>query len=467
MKYAFKSLISILATLLLVFSLNGTALAAPLYETVSPDTEDDAASGTPEDESPLLDESGWPIPPEIDCGSAVMLEVNTEAVLFSKSPDRRRYPASITKLLTCLLALENCSLNETVTFSQAAVDIEEGASNIGAVAGEEMSMKDVLYALMLPSGNECANAVAEHVAGSVENFAEMMNARAAELGCTDSHFTNPHGLYDENHYSTAADIAIIAKTAFNNSAFCEIISHSSYTISPTNKSDARTVENTHAMIIPNSSYYYDAVVGGKTGYLPESGRCLVTLAKQNGLTLVVVCLFSPTYSGVFPDTQELLDYAFNGFSLNNISESETRFSFSCEESKIVLDSTTQVLLPSSLTTDDLDSSIAFTYEMDRKEFDKASAEAGILTRDGRHLYAVIDYSYRGNYLGHINVLIDDNLEITQSAFVNIHYLNVWHFVAGGGFVIFFVAVVSIARRIRASSNKIKRRRPRVTNYSGR
>ena len=402
----------------------------------------------------------WPEAPETDSGSVLMIEVNTGAVLYSKDASTQRYPASTTKIMTCLLALENCSLNETVTFSENAVTLEEGSSSIDAVAGEQMSLKDCLYGLMVASGNDCANAIAEHVAGSVEAFADMMNARAAEIGCTGTHFVNPHGLFDSDHYTTAEDLCKIAQVAFNNSAFCEIISHATYTIAATNMSEQRTIESTHSMIVPNSQYYNDTVVGGKTGNLPESGRCLVTLAKHSGMTVIAIFLFSPTYNGVFSDTQELLDYAFNGFSLNNISQYENRFSYTGENAKITLDATAQILMPSSLELSDLDSEIEFTYDMDMDEFTAASEAAGITSRDGRHLYAIINYYYDDTFLGHINVLLDDNLEVARAQFADITFVNVWYFIIAICSLIVIAIIISIIIRITRKKAAMRRRRRR-------
>ena len=403
------------------------------------------------------DESGWPIAPEVISGSVLMIEANTGAELYSKDPDTKRYPASTTKILTCLIALENCSLNETVTYSLNAVTLEEGSSSIDAVEGEQMSMKDCLYGLMLPSGNDCAIAIAEHIAGSVENFAEMMNERAEELGCTGSHFVNPNGLYDSDHYTTASDLCKIAQAAFNNSAFVEIVSHATYTIEATNMSESRVLENTNYMIVQNSSYYNDTVVGGKTGYLAEAGRCLVTMAKSNGMTVITVCMFCSNYNGVFLDTQELLDYVFNGFALNNISESESRFNFASEGSKVMLDSTAQILMPASLSITDLDSEIEFAYDMDLDEFNEASENAGIIKKDGRHLYAIINYSYAGNYLGHINVLIDDNMEVEEASFTQITYINSILFVIGAAAVV----LISFLLYLLTKKKRRKKRRTKV------
>lgn len=402
-----------------------------------------------------VDENGWPVAPEVISGSVMMVEVNTGAVLYTKDEDVQRYPASTTKILTCLIALENCSFTETVRFSANAVDLEEGATSIDAVEGEEMSMKDCLYGLMLPSGNDCAIAIAEHIAGSVEAFAEIMNARAAEIGCESSNFVNPEGLFHRDHYTTASDLCKIARVAFNNSAFVEIVSHVTYTIPETNKSEPRLIENTNYMIDPTSSYYYENIVGGKTGYLYESGRCLVTLAKKNGLTVVTVVMFCSNYTGVFIDTEELLDYVFNGFALNNIAETESRFTYSCDASKIKLDATAQILMPRQLEMTDLVSDIEFTYDMDMDEFAEASEKAGITSRDGRHLYAIINYYYANNYLGHVNVLIDDNMEVPKAVFASTTYLNTFWVIL---FTAIFIALVILISVLISKAPERRRKR---------
>ena len=422
------------------------------------ETEPETAA-EPDEPKVSFDENGWPIAPEVVSGSVMMVEVNTGAVLYSKDEDTQRYPASTTKILTCLIALEKCSFNETVTFSAHAVDLEEGATSIDAVEGEQMSMKDCLYGLMLPSGNDCAIAIAEHIAGSEEAFAELMNERAAQIGCESSNFVNPDGLFHRDHYTTASDLCKIARVAFNNSAFVEIVSHVTYTIPETNKSEPRLIENTNYMIDPTSSYYYENIVGGKTGYLYESGRCLVTLAKKNGLTVVTVVMFCSNYTGVFIDTEELLDYVFNGFALNNIAETESRFTYACEESKIKLDATAMILMPRQLTINDLVSDIEFTYDMDMDEFAEASEKAGITSRDGRHLYAIINYYYANNYLGHVNVLIDDNMEVPEAVFASTTYVNtIWVILFTA---VFIALVILISVLIKKMPERRRKRKTRV------
>lgn len=466
MKNLKKLTISLLIALMILFvpclavHADDEPVADPAADPTAPSVPTiDSIAGEVVESVPTVEEEAvslWPATPEIESGTGYMMEINTGAVLYNKSADSQRYPASTTKLMTALLALERCSLNETITFSENAVTLEDGASSINAIAGEQMSMKDCLYGLMLPSGNDCANAIAEHIAGSVEAFAQLMNEKAEELGCSGTHFTNPHGLFDANHYTTAADLCKIAQAAFNNSAFIEIISHTSYTIPATNKSAEREVENTHYMISPTSSFYNDTVIGGKTGNLPESGRCLVSLARHNGMSVIVVILYSPSYNGVFSDTQELLDYAFNGFTQTNVSEIENRFNFSCEEAKISLDSSSQIIIPQNLTLNDLDSDITFSYDLDLEDFNEATEKAGITSQDGRHLYAVINYSCSGNYLGHLNVLLDDNLKTSKISYQSVQFINTWVFLAAAVLLLFLcIFLLILVNRLIAERKKIR------------
>ncbi|MCF0143311.1 MAG: D-alanyl-D-alanine carboxypeptidase [Parasporobacterium sp.] len=422
-------------------------LAATILCCAVPAFADEITDGVSIDNIP----EDWPVPPVPQSGSVLVVEANTGAVLYSQNIDTQRYPASTTKLMTCLIALEKCSMNEIVTFSETACDIEEGSSNIGAVAGEQMTMRDVLYGLMVASGNECANALAEHIAGSIEAFADMMNARAEELGCTGTHFTNPHGLYDKNHYTTVHDMYRIARAAFNNSALVEILSHANYTIEPTNMNpDERRITSTVELIVPNSDYYNEYVIGGKTGYLPEAGRCLVSFAKKDSMDIITIVFFCADHEGVFTDTQMMLDYVFSNFSIKNISESESRFVFAEETANVVLDSSAQLLVPNNVPFEKMRSKITFAYDLDIDQFNKAKEEAGIFTQDGRHLFAMVDY-YVGDYrLGSVNVLIDDNLQVSEASFINMYYINIWPVlgVVAVIVIVFIILTMSKKRKVR-------------------
>ena len=231
-------------------------------------------------------------------------------VLFSKNGDKQFYPASITKLMTALLVAENCNLDDKVTFSATATtNLEAGAVSINMTAGDVMTVRQCLYALLLKSANEVGNALAEHVAGSNAKFAEMMNAKAAALGCTNTHFTNPHGLNDSNHYTTPHDMALIARAAFQNDVVKTVASTRTYTLPATIKNPSGlTVTIGHKMLNPNDARYYPGVIGGKTGYTSKAGNTLVTAVEKDGVRLIVVILKSS--STHYTDTKALLDYGF-------------------------------------------------------------------------------------------------------------------------------------------------------------
>ena len=248
--------------------------------------------------------------PDITAESAILMDATTGAVLYSKQADAKRYPASITKTMTALLVIENCNLDETVTFSKDAVYGVEGSS-AGINAGAQISVEDALYAMMLVSANESAAALAEHVSGSVSDFADLMNKRAKELGCTRTHFVNPHGLPDENHLTTAHDMALILRQAMKYEDFRTIAGTITYTIE---KND--TLKNTlelwnHAKILrDNSEYYYKYAEGSKTGFTQAAHNTLVTYAKKDHAELICVILKDYGADCSYQDTKALFQWGF-------------------------------------------------------------------------------------------------------------------------------------------------------------
>ena len=252
----------------------------------------------------------WPSEISISADGGILMDINSGAVLFEKNSHEPYYPASITKILTALIVIENCGLDETVTFSNTAVNsLEPNSSILGARAGDTLSVRDCLYALLLQSANEVANALAEHCAGSIDAFAEKMNEKAEELGCTDSHFANPSGLNDPNHYVSAYDMALIARAAFANDIVKTVASTRTYTLPATkNNPSGLTVTMGHKMLNPNDARYYQGIIGGKTGYTSKAGNTLVTAAERNGVRLIAVVMKSQ--STHYTDTKALLDYGF-------------------------------------------------------------------------------------------------------------------------------------------------------------
>lgn len=334
----------------------------------------------------------WPAGPAIGAQAAILLEANTGIILYAKNIDERLYPASTTKLMTCLVAAEHSSMDEMVTFSHDAVfSIEPGSSNMGIDEGQSLPMEECLYGIMVGSANEVANAVAEHVAGSMDGFADMMNQKAAELGCTDTHFVNAHGLFDENHYTSAKDLALIAKAFFQNELLAKIGNTASYHFEATDtQPDDFIKRNKHKFITGETPY--DGIKGGKTGYTDEARQTLVTCAEKNGMRLICVILKEESPEQ-FNDTVKLFDYGFANFAVTNVSENETKYNisgnrffetsydiFGNSKPLLALNPDSYLILPKTVDFDDLTSEISYN-------------------RSGEREVARIQYYYNNVYVG--------------------------------------------------------------------
>lgn len=267
----------------------------------------------------------WPSDVSIQADGGIVMDADTGTVLYGKNMDQPYYPASITKILTALIVLEHCDLDEMVSFSHDDVyNVEAGSSSAGIDEGDVLTVRDCLYALMLASANESANALACHVSGSREEFAKLMNEKAASLGCTGSHFANPSGLNDENHYTTAHDMALIAREAIKNPEFLAINGTRSYKLAPTKRTpEGGYVANHHKMLNKNESVYYPGAFAGKTGYTSLAGNTLVTCAKRDGMTLIAVVLNG--HQSHYSDTKAMFDFGFRNFQSLKAVDYETRY----------------------------------------------------------------------------------------------------------------------------------------------
>ena len=257
---------------------------------------------------------GWPKGPGIEAQAAVLMDVNTEAVLYSKNADTQLYPASITKILTTLLACENLNAKTNITVSEkASTSVTAGDSSIYAAPGEKFTRDQALMAVMLQSANEMSVAVAEEVSGSVKKFTELMNWRAKLFGCKNTHFNNPNGLPDENQHTTAHDMALIFREAIKNQDFLDIIGTQSFTIDPTNMNpESRTYSTHHALVAQGAPEYYEGCFGGKTGVTEASKNTLVSGATRDGMTLIAVAMRADA-GQVCQDHISMFDYGFNNF----------------------------------------------------------------------------------------------------------------------------------------------------------
>lgn len=279
---------------------------------------DDAADGTTE--APLIQTTEYPDEPtrqpDLASEAVIVMDAKTGTVLYDKNAYIPEYPASITKIMTCLLALENTAMGDIVTFSNNAVySIGRDTSNVGLKEGEIITVEECLKALMIESANEAAVALAEKISGSEEAFAELMNERAAQLGCKNTHFANPHGLHDANHYTCAYDMSLILRAALEYPSFRSLSSMISGEISTTNLTDeVRPLWNALKMIRPSSKYYYENIEGGKTGYTTEANCTLATFAKKGDMELICIVLNCTSRKNTYSDTKAIFDYCFNNFS---------------------------------------------------------------------------------------------------------------------------------------------------------
>lgn len=323
--------------------------------------------------------------PNIAAKAALLIEEDTGTVLYGKNEHTREYPASITKIMTALLTLEaidrgELSLDQKVTVKASALEnLDEDGSSAGIVAGEVMTVDDILHCMLIVSANEACNILAEEVSGSVSAFVDLMNQRAGELGCTDTHFANPNGLHDVNHYTSAWDIYLIAQECMKHDTFMTICNTIAYNVPATNLSEERELHTTNSLISTwrATGYYYDDARGIKTGSTPEAGHCLVSSAVRSGRTLISVVLGAEevTLPGgdiqvqSFSETSRLFDWGFDNFSKKIIIEDtdtvkEVPVALSKETNYVVVhpQTTTSAVLPNDLDPADLERTITLTSE---------------------------------------------------------------------------------------------------------
>lgn len=343
----------------------------------------------------------WPEGPEIGALSAVLIDAESGMILYEKQAFERVYPASTTKMLTCLIAAEKCDPDEMVSFSHDAVfDTPRGSNNIAIDPGEELTVYECLQAILIRSANECSFALGEHVGGGDRAaFIDMMNERAVELGCKDSHFVNPNGLPDEDHYTTAYDMAQIGREFFKNETLCNISLTPRLHIYPSAKQKDEIIENTTNEMLRNNSYKYEALVGAKTGHTDDAGYCLVSCAEKNGMRLICA-LFGDVYPYQYLDTIALFDYGFSNFDKVNISETETKYNISTKgsfytgvdvlgnsEPILALNKNDYIILPKTVDFKDISSTISYDTDSENEA-------------------AVITYSYHDRFLGTASVDFD-------------------------------------------------------------
>ena len=296
----------------------------------------------------------WPEGPWINAESAILMDMDTGAVLYAKNAYKEQYPASITKLMTVLTALEYAQDGDKVEFSKESVEfLEPGDACIGMRPGEIIDMKDAFYAILMASANEVSYAVGEsigkqYLGGGFDEFIARMNEKSREIGCLNSHWVNANGLHDELHYTTAYDMAVIASAIYREPVFNEIMEAFEYTIPPTNdEEESRTFQQNHKMTWENGMYYYENCKGGKTGYTDQAQTTLVTLADDGNMKLAAVLLYDRG-GHAYDETRELFDYGYDNFSKVNVAELEKN-----EDIKFFVDENPTLTLPEGVTYDSL------------------------------------------------------------------------------------------------------------------
>ena len=357
----------------------------------------------------------WPNAPSTSAGSAVLIDADTGAVLYDKNSHTKAYPASITKLMTGLLTIENCSLDEIVTFSQtAAKSVVPGVdANIATKVGEKFTVEQSLYALLLSSANEVAYGLAEHVAGSLASFTDMMNSRAKELGALNTHFSNASGLSDTNHYTTAYDMAMIGRLCFTNSTFISIDSYvGNYKLGPTNLTpEIRSLHSTNLMF-KGQQFFYQYCKGGKTGFTDESGYTLISYAEKDGMRLICVVMKESKADDRYNDTKSLFEYGFNNFKKVSISNTDVSSLFNNSNyysSKVYGNSTINFSMDASY----VDLPIAATLTEVGLTLDNSNNVTAEETAKYDYT-ANLNFTYNGNTIGSAKLLVNTKDSVIKS-----------------------------------------------------
>lgn len=416
----------------------------------------------------------WPEGPAIGAKAAILMEMNTQTILYSKNIHEQLYPASTTKIMTCLLASQNCDLGETVTFSHDAVfNVPSDGSNMGMDVGESITLEQAMYGVLVGSANEAASAVGEHIAGSEKAFAKMMNEKAASLGCENTNFVNANGLFDENHYTSAYDLALIGCEFFNNEILCKMSSTASYNIPPTaNQPDDIWINSKNKLLVGKSNEY-EYLLGSKTGFVSQSRQTLVSGAQKDGMKLVCVIFMEETpYQ--YEDTVTLFNYGFENFQRLMVTDYETDYAvdsmdlfdtendlFGSSTPLMSMDRDSYIILPNTVDFTDAKSSLSYS---DSKEADS-------------NVIATIEYSYSGVPVGNCDIVFtkselpafdfDSAAENTadnksDDASRNVIFVNVKKVILGilavAGIIIFIFFLISVVNSYSFSARGRSRKR---------
>ncbi len=400
----------------------------------------------------------------LNAKAAILLSLDTDDVLYSKNGDQKMYPASLTKMLVTAVVLDNTTdLSGKITVSKSALNeiSGTGASVVGLKEGEELTVEQALYCLLISSGGDVAYAIAEHFGGDTAGFMAMMNQKAAEIGMASSHFGNPVGLHDDETYCTPNDIVKLFKYVLNYPIFKEIVSKARYTLPATNKSSSRVLSTTNFLIDPSTNYFYKYCNGGKTGFTDEAGRCVVTTATNGGYTYMCIIMNCDTKNGVqnqFKDSINLYKWAFTSFEYKSVlditkpvTEIPLELSMETDFLRLYPENNLKKILPKTA-----DESTVTVKPKLNCESVKAPISAGTV-------YGTADIIYGGEVIGQVNLVSKDNIkanivlqigEIFKN-FVSSTPFKIIMIVIGAAILVYIIIIIKMNTDSKKRHRKVK------------
>lgn len=421
---------------------------------------------------------GWPEGPAIGAESAILMDAETGIILYAKNIHEKLYPASVTKILTTLIASEECELNEVVTFSHDAIfSIPYDSSHIAIDVNEQLTVDQCLQAILIASANEVANGLAEHVAGSMDAFTEMMNQKARELGCLNSNFVTTNGLHDDNHYTTAYDLAMIGRHFFANELLCKYASTSRLHIPPSDHQPDDIVAWCKNELYEGRPHEYEYLVASKTGYTDTSRQTLVSCAEKDGMKLICVILKEES-PAQYTDTIDLFNYGFSNFQKINVAQAETRFnidnaSFFYSNNDIFGDSKpllsinpdAAIILPKTAEFSDAESVISYdnapegtigtvTYNYNGTFIGSATIDLAVSTTPG--------YQFTHESSGEMAESLTEQTIVTDEdtvIFLNVKKILLF-IIGGAAIIILIIFIFSSTRNYQFGGRSYRRRRRR-------
>ena len=409
-----------------------TDAAEPTAETAAPAENDKAPAAVTDETPPALNDFGQYLDTTVQARAAALVELNSDTLVYGMNLDEKVYPASLTKIMTCMLALEHGNLDDIVTVSHEALqDLNAAGSSAGLLEGEQLSLRELLYCVMISSANEACNVVAEYIAGDIPSFVALMNAQAAALGMTGTHFANAHGLHDENHYTTVRDLVTLARWAWQSEQFQEFSTQTSHTVPATNKSEERVLHTTNYLTSGQTvgKYYYDKARGIKTGFTTPAGGCLISTAEKDGVRLLCIVLGGKgtarangtTDFGSFSDTLTAYRWVFSHYgwraivsASDLICEVPVRYGRDGDSVTVRPAQTVSAVLPAADSdgAPQFEQQVTIYSERDGKPLEapiKAGDEVGELT-----------VSYHGTVYGTVKLVAAVDVAVSKGAYIAGH-----------------------------------------------